>query len=118
MSAKMLIIDDDKLITAIYSDYFSCKGFVVQTSNSPFGVTSLVRTYCPDVIIIDVNLPGMNGNNLCTLLASKGHRQIVLISNETHEPGMKEMVSAGLAQEYFIKGRPLENLEAKISKLV
>ncbi len=118
MTPKILIVDDDKLITTIYADFFSSRGFMVETSNTPFGVTTAVRTFSPDVIIVDVNLPGMNGKNLCGLLAEKGSRGVVLISGERQEPEMKEMISAGLAQDYFIKGQSLVILNSKVNRLI
>jgi DNA-binding response OmpR family regulator len=118
MQSKLLIIDDDKLITAIYSDFFSGKGYAVETSNSPFGVTSLVRHHCPDVIIVDMNLPGLSGRNLCGLLSADGHQRVLLISGEKQEAEMKNMITDGLAQDYFVKGQPLFILDSKVSRLI
>jgi len=118
VTPKIVIIDDDKLITTIYADFFSSKGFIVEARNSPFGVTSLVRNLNPHVIIVDMNMPGLSGRNLCSLLAMEGSRRVVLISGELHEPAMQEMVTTGLAHDYFIKGQPLVILNSKIARLV
>lgn len=118
MQANLLIIDDDKLITTIYADYFATHGFKVETCNSPFGVTSLVRSFSPDVIIVDMNMPGLNGGNLCGLLATEGDQRLLLVSGEKQEPAMKELVESGLAHDYFIKGQPLLILNSKVNRLV
>jgi len=118
VTPKIVIIDDDKLITTIYADFFSGKGFIVEARNSPFGVTSLVRNLNPHVIIVDLNLPGLSGGSLCSLLAAEGPRRLVLISGEQQESAMQEMVSAGIAHDYFIKGQPLVILNSKVARLI
>jgi len=118
VTPKLVIIDDDKLITTIYADFFSAKGYVVETRNSPFGVTSLVRNLNPHVVIVDMNLPGLNGRNLCSLLAAEGSQRVLLISGDHQESAMKAMVADGMAHDYFIKGQPLVILNSKVSRLI
>jgi len=118
VTPKIVIIDDDKLITTIYADFFSSKGFIVEARNSPFGVTSLVRHLNPHVIIVDMNLPGLSGRNLCSLLTAEGPQRLVLISGEQQEPAMREMVATGIAHDYFIKGQPLVILNSKVARLI
>lgn len=118
MLPKILIIDDDILITTIYADFLSTKGFAVETVNSPFGVTSLIRNLSPDVILVDMNLPGMNGRTLCGLLATGSSRPVMLISGELQESEMQEMVTVGLARDYFVKGQPLVILDSKVNRLI
>lgn len=118
MKPKIFIIDDNKLITTIYADFFSRKGFVVETSNSSFGVTNLIRNLGPDVVIVDMNIPGLNGRSLCGLLGADEKRRVVLVSGEAQEHAMQEMVADGLAHDYFIKGQPLLLLGSKVSRLM
>lgn len=118
MKPKIFIIDDDKLITTIYADYLSSRGFLVNTSNSSFGVTNLIRSLGSNVVIIDMNIPGLNGRSLCSLLAADENRRVVLVSGEKQEPAMKEIIADGLAHDYFIKGQPLGILDSKISRLI
>ena len=115
---KLFIIDDDKLITAIYSDFFTGEGYLVSSSNSAFGVSNGIRALEPDVILLDMNLPGLSGKGLLNVIGCKGRYKIVLISGDSCEEEMKTLQENGQAHDYFVKGRPLATLGLKISTLL
>lgn len=54
---KLLLVDDSKLITEMYSEFLLSQGYLVELSNSPFGVTASVAQNKPDIILLDLNLP-------------------------------------------------------------
>jgi DNA-binding response OmpR family regulator len=115
---KLFIIDDDKLITTIYSDFFASKGFIVSSTNSSFGVSNGIRSLEPDVILLDMNLPGLSGKGLLNVIACKVDCKIVLISSDSQKTEMEALVESGHAHDYFIKGEPLVKLRHKISSLL
>lgn len=115
--SNIFIIDDDKLITAIYSDFLTSRGHIVSSTNSSFGVTNGIRALDPDIVILDMNLPGLSGRGLLNVIDSKGERKIVLVSGDSQETEMKALVESGKAHEYFVKGEPLDKLGHKISLL-
>ncbi len=59
--SKILVIDDDPTIVAIYRNAFSKQGFAVETAND--GVTGLTRfhEWQPDIVLLDINIPALNG---------------------------------------------------------
>jgi DNA-binding response OmpR family regulator len=116
--AKLFIIDDDKLITSIYSDFFSAKGYIVASSNSPFGVTSGIRVIDPDVVIVEMNLRGLSGKSLLNIIDYKGSYKLLLISGNSQKEEMKALTENGQADDYFVKGESLEKLGDKISTLI
>ncbi len=115
---KLFIIDDDKLITTIYADFFMTKGYVVSSTNSSFGVTNEIRAMKPDVILLDMNLPGLSGKGLLNVIDSNDNCKIVLISGDSQMEEMKALMENGQAHDYFIKGQPLDKLGNKISNLL
>jgi|SRR6185369_1734918 len=115
---KVFIIDDDKLITTIYSDFFAAKGYIVSSTNSSFGVTNGIKTLDPDVVILDLNLPGLSDKGLINVIDSNGNSKIVLISGNSQETEMKTLVESGRAHDYFVKGEPLDKLGHKIVSLL
>ena len=115
---KLFIIDDDKLITTIYSDFFATKGYLVSATNSAFGVTNVIRALEPDVILLDMNLPGSSGKGLLNVIDTNGNCKIVLISGDSQREEMKVLTENGQAHDYFVKGEPLDKLGHKISSLL
>jgi two-component system alkaline phosphatase synthesis response regulator PhoP len=67
-SFKILLVDDEPDIIELLSYNFRKKGFDVNSAiNGIEGLTTL-ETYHPDVIIIDIMMPGMNGIEMCKQL--------------------------------------------------
>lgn len=115
---KILLIDDSKFITEVYSHYLSSRGYIVEAVNSPFGVTSNITKNRPDLVLLDLNLPGLSGKGVLELLKGQRRSAVIVISGDTLEAEMKGLADSGLADDYFIKGEPLEDLDRKIRKLV
>ncbi len=68
MSPKILVIDDEPSILTLVSAYLHAEGFDFQTAgDGPTGL-KLAQTYQPDIIVLDVMLPGMDGIELLTRL--------------------------------------------------
>jgi DNA-binding response OmpR family regulator len=116
--SKIFIIDDDKLITAIYSDFLKDRGHLVSSINSSFGVSYSISVHDPDIVILDMNLPGLSGKGLLNVIGSKGHIKIILISGDSQETEMKTIVESGKAHDYFVKGESLDKLGHKIRSLL
>lgn len=115
---KVLMVDDCRLITEIYSEFLTSQGYAIEAFNSPFGVTACIAHNEPDIILMDLNLPGLSGKGILKLLESKNKSRIIIISADKEESEMKILVETGLADDYFVKGQPLERLDAKIKKLL
>jgi DNA-binding NtrC family response regulator len=115
---KLFIIDADKQITTVYADFFVGKGYVVASSNTPFGVTAGIRVLDPDLVIVDVNLTKLCGNGLLNIIDYNGICKVVLISGKSLEDEMKTLTKTGQADDYFVKGEPLAKLGQKVNRLI
>ena len=58
---KILIIDDDPVITAISDKHFRADGFSVLIANSGKVGLNAVHDFRPDVVLLDLNMPDVNG---------------------------------------------------------
>ncbi len=61
---KVLLVDDNELLLEVAEASLSEAGFEVVTSNSALGFTAALGTLRPDVALIDVMMPALNGNHL------------------------------------------------------
>jgi CheY-like chemotaxis protein len=79
MRNKLLLIDDDPVITAIYRDHFRAAGFQVEAAAD--GADGLVafETFKPDVVLLDLNMPRLNGVEWLTAIRSAGSRQVPVV---------------------------------------
>jgi two-component system, OmpR family, response regulator len=114
---KIFVVDDSEVVTTMVSRYLSACGYEVETSNSPFGASNRIRESAPHVLLMDLGLPGLSGENLLSICRKNGGQgpRVILISSS--EEKMRAVVHRGLADDYFVKGSPLHDLEAKIRRL-
>ncbi len=69
MAQKILVIDDEVKIVEICSDYLRAAHFDVITAGDGLKGLALARSQKPDLIVLDLMLPGMDGLDLCQTLA-------------------------------------------------
>jgi DNA-binding response OmpR family regulator len=111
---RVLIVDDSPIVTKALGVYLTGKGFDVHVSNTSFGVTNKIRQYTPHILLMDLGMPGLTGEKLLTLCNTEDCRFRTIIVSSAEEQKLKSLVSQGLADDFFIKGTPLEHLESKI----
>jgi len=115
---RILVVDDNPLVIKLTSQYLSRHGYEVAVSEGPFGVLNKVREFAPDVILLDLMMPGLSGTKLVELLkdARIYHGfQVILFSSED-EKAQSALIERGLAYSYFFKGQSLEGLSEKINE--
>ena len=64
-SHKLLIVDDEPEIGELLSYNFRKKGFEVMTAYNGFSGIDMLRTFVPDIIIMDIMMPYINGISMC-----------------------------------------------------
>ena len=69
-TAKILVVDDEPEITEIVETFLSENGFKVQTENTPNKAIEKARAFKPDVILLDIMMPGVDGYDICQALKS------------------------------------------------
>jgi DNA-binding response OmpR family regulator len=74
----LLVVDDEPGITELLSTTLDLAGYRVSTVQTGHGALSAVETDRPDMVILDVMLPDMDGFTVCRRLAERGHPPPVL----------------------------------------
>src|SRR3990172_3655876 len=67
-SAKILVIDDEPEITEIVDAFLTTAGYEVAVENSSKGGIQRAKDFRPDMILLDIMLPVMDGYDVCNLL--------------------------------------------------
>jgi DNA-binding response OmpR family regulator len=81
--AKILIIDDDKDILEVVQLLLTTKGYDVQTIFNAEETLDKIKSFNPEVILLDVNIGQHDGREICKLLKSVGtikHIPVILFS--------------------------------------
>jgi DNA-binding response OmpR family regulator len=80
MKQTILIIDDDKKLNQLLQDYLAGFGFHTLTATHPDAGLKKLRQQSPDLIILDVMLPGMNGFEVCKLIRQTHNVPIIMLT--------------------------------------
>ena len=113
-SKIILIVDDDPDVSSIFSIGLEDEGFVVDTYNDPLEALSNFKPSFYDLLLIDINMPKMNGFELCTqiLKFDVNVRICFITAGETNIEALREVyptISVGcfikkpITLEYLVK---------------
>ncbi|MEA4908230.1 MAG: response regulator transcription factor [Anaerolineaceae bacterium] len=117
MATKLLIIDDEITLTKMIDKIFSPKGFeVISASNGPEGLRVAYNSH-PDVIILDIMMPEMDGYEVCRRLRGMSDVPILLLTAKVLEEDLVRGFEAG-ADDYVKKPFSIKELEARVTSLL
>jgi len=118
LMTKVLLIDDNALVGKMVTDYLSKFDCDVEFACSSLGVINMIRTFSPDVILLDINMPGLHGDSIARLLQENRGRlkpfKLIFFSSED-EVIQKDLVEKSLADGYILKNGSVEGLEKVIN---
>lgn len=110
---KVLIVDDDVELVELMVDVFDRDGrFDVRSANNGFDAGMLVKEFRPDLVVLDVMLPDINGKEVCQRVRSDGNLEavkIICISGMVEQDKIAELRVAG-ADDFLNKPFPIEKL--------
>lgn len=115
---KLLIVEDDFFIRDLYEISAREVGFAVKTASDGQEAVTMVQAEIPDLILLDLMLPKMNGIDVVKTLKADARFKnipIIIITNLEDEVKKKEALDAG-AVEYLLKIRNKPNEVVEILK--
>ena len=80
VSSKILIIDDDEKLNSLLTDYLSKMGFTVLTATLPSTGLEKLEEGTPDLVILDVMLPEMDGFEVCRTIRQSSSVPVVMLT--------------------------------------
>jgi DNA-binding response OmpR family regulator len=102
ISMKVLIVDDEQRIVSGVRKYFEQAGYdVLAAYDGPAGL-SLARTEKPDLVVLDLMLPGMDGMDVCRELRRESHVPIIMLTARVDEADKVVGLELG-ADDYVTK---------------
>jgi len=110
---KVLIVDDDQELVELMEDVFARDGrFEIRTANNGFDAGMLVKEFEPDLVVLDVMLPDINGKEVCQRVRGDGHGdsvKIICISGMVEQDKIADLKAAG-ADEFIHKPFSVDRL--------
>ena len=110
---KILVIDDEPSITNLVSAYLKPEGYEVYLAADGNAGLKAARTFKPDLIILDLMLPGMDGLELLSRLRRESEVYVIMLTARTEETDKVVGLSVG-ADDYVTKPFSPRELVARV----
>jgi CheY-like chemotaxis protein len=116
---KILTIDDQQLILLSVEKRLSELGYTVKTANTGQKGIELLDTFEPDLVLVDINMPGMSGLEVVKYIKSgaKNIIPVLVMSGNTEENIIMDGFTLGI-DDYMKKPISLDEMAARIKRLV
>ena len=109
----ILVVDDELKITRLLRDYLQQAGFRVVTSSDGPGALASARTEGPDLIVLDLGLPGLDGLDVTRTLRKSSDVPIIMLTARAEEADRIVGLELG-ADDYLVKPFSPKELVARV----
>ena len=105
MSTKIAIIEDDQAISQMYRMKFEADGFDVSLADNGRSGVDLVKSFMPDMVLLDLQMPEMTGNEALAHIRAQpwgAKIPVIILTNLGIEESPKELKELGI-HSYIVK---------------
>jgi two-component system KDP operon response regulator KdpE len=110
---KILVIEDEKSISHFISTILNNNGYETMKARSGNEALSMISSHCPDLIILDLGLPDMDGMDILRQIRSWSTLPVVVVSARSHERDKVLALDLG-ADDYLTKPFGTNELLARV----
>lgn len=112
----ILVVDDDKYHLLLYEQELSLEGYRIITAKDGLEAIKRVKEQLPDLIVMDINIPKMNGIEAMGKILGE-HKRIPIIIHTAYSNYIDNFMSWA-ADAYIVKSSDLNELKNKIKELL
>ncbi len=111
---NILLVDDEDSIHLLYREEFEEEGYKVHSALSGEEALELLKTLPTDLVILDINMPGMSGLDALRKIKEINPQLPVILSSAYQE--FKQDLSSWASDEYVVKSANLDELKAAVKR--
>lgn len=112
MAYKILIVDDETMLTDLLSQHFLDNGYITYVANSSEEAMAKLPV-SPDLILLDINMPGMDGLALCEMIRRHVVCPVVFLTARVTDQDKIRGLKIG-GDDYITKPFNLQELQARV----
>jgi DNA-binding response OmpR family regulator len=113
MKKRILVVEDDASLARVLRDNLAFEGFDVDWVADGHAAVTAARSFTPDLVVLDVMLPGRDGFDLCGLLRQGGATPIIMLTARSQKADKLRGLQLG-ADDYVTKPFDIEELMARV----
>src|SRR5512142_696608 len=116
-TARVLVVEDDRLLTQLIVKYLERESFTVEHTGDGLDAVARARRFGPDVVILDIGLPGIDGLEVCRRLRQFSDCYIIMLTARDDEIDKLVGLSVG-ADDYLTKPFSHRELVARVKVML
>jgi two-component system response regulator MprA len=116
-TARVLVVDDDPKILSLLRRGLSFEGYQVTTAEDGLSALTAARDEPPDLVVLDVMMPGLDGLEVCRRLRAGADVPILMLTARDTVPDRVAGLDAG-ADDYLVKPFAFDELLARVRALL
>ncbi len=113
---KILLVDDEDSIRLVYEEEFKEDGYLVISAQNGTEALTLFKSERPDLVILDIQMPGMNGIEVLRQMKTIDTSVPVILSSAF--PEFKQDLGAWASEDYVVKSADLEHLKSVVHRYI
>lgn len=111
-AGRVLVVDDEVALSEIIASYFKREGFDTETCHDGLAAVEAARTTRPDLIVLDLMLPGLDGVEVCKEIRKFSDAYIIMLTARDEEIDKVVGLAVG-ADDYMVKPFSTKELIAR-----
>jgi two-component system OmpR family response regulator len=115
--ARVLVVDDEPNIAELLSAALTFEGYQVGVAATGTEALDLVRTFRPNLVMLDVMLPDFDGNEVCRRLRQSGE-QVPIVFLTARDTTQDKVEGLSLGDDYVTKPFSVEELMARVGAIL
>lgn len=108
MSSRILLVDDERSFLDVLAPFLERAGFLVETAQDGEAALRRIAEATPDVIVLDVMMPHVDGREVCRRLRTAGNWTPVIMLTQVGGPTERAMSLEEGADDYISFAGPVE----------
>ena len=116
---KILLVDDDQAVLDMMSKLLQHRGHDVVACATPFGVSAQIVRDTPDVVLLDVMMPGLGGSALASLIGKLELERppLVILWSAMDDVALAEAAAEAGGLPWISKGKRASEIAAEIERI-
>jgi two-component system, OmpR family, response regulator ResD len=114
---RVLVVDDEPTVREVVQHYLEREGYRVQVATDGPGALAVLAAETPDLIVLDLMLPGVDGLDVCRQVRATGATPIIMLTAKGHESDRIVGLELG-ADDYVVKPFSPRELVARVRSVL
>jgi two-component system response regulator ResD len=114
---RVLVVDDEPTVREVVQHYLEREGYRVQVASDGPGALAVLAAETPDLIVLDLMLPGVDGLDVCRQVRATGATPIIMLTAKGHESDRIVGLELG-ADDYVVKPFSPRELVARVRSVL